>query len=237
MAGNHNVAAWLLFGTISLSTIFPPQASLAFALDPTKNLARIEVQPAEAIDRYQQGLTAAAAGNFNLAITNFDRAIQLDARYFQAYIERGNVKDTVGDLSGAIADYTTAISIDPKFAAAYYNRGTVSAKNGRHPEAISDFKRAIALDPRYAPAYMNLGNELDDLGDSAGALQNYDRAISIDPKYALAYLNRGIAHERAGNRTQAIADLQLAANLFKAAGNLERYNRALRMIDNLRDRV
>jgi tetratricopeptide (TPR) repeat protein len=237
MARNYNVAGWLLLGTMTISTIFQPQASLAYAIDAAESHARVEVQPTEAIDLYQQGLTAAAAGNLNLAIANFDRAIDIDARYFQAYIERGNVKDAMGDLSGAIADYTSAISIAPQVATAYYNRGTVSAKSNRHPDAIRDFQRAIALDPGYAPAYMNLGNELDDLGDSAGALRNYDRAISIDPKYALAYLNRGIAHERAGNRTQAIADLRLAANLFKAVGNIDRYNRALKMIGNLRSQV
>ncbi|NJR32307.1 MAG: hypothetical protein HC778_04985, partial [Chamaesiphon sp. CSU_1_12] len=47
---------------------------------------------------------------------------------------------------------------------------------------------------------------------------------------ALAYINRGIAYERAGQRTNAIADLQLAAKLFKASGDLKKYQTALEMI-------
>jgi tetratricopeptide (TPR) repeat protein len=77
---------------------------------------------------------------------------------------------------------------------------------------------------------MNRGNSYDDLGNSTAALADYDRAIAIKPNYALAYLNRGIAHERAGNRAKAIADLQLAAKLFKASGDLNKYQSALEMI-------
>jgi tetratricopeptide (TPR) repeat protein len=233
MARTLNVAGWLLCGTMALSTTFGLPAGLAATIDSTEGQAAIEVNAVTVSGRYQQGLAAVAAGNLTQAIASFDRAIALDPQYFPAYIERGNVKDGMGDFDGAAADYTIAISIDPRSAAAYYNRGTVMSKSGNHQAAVSDYNMAIGIDPQYAQAYMNRGNELDDLGNSAGAIDSYNRALQLKPNYALAYLNRGIAYGRAGNRDRAISDFQFAAKLFKAAGSLDRYERAVKLLQSM----
>ena len=75
------------------------------------------------------------------------------------------------------------------------------------------------------------------MDDVAGALTSYNRAIAIKPNYALAYLNRGIMYGRAGNRAQAIADLKQAAKLFQLIGQLDRYNRAIKMIKDIQSEV
>lgn len=231
MGVNLQIRTWLV--GVTMAMVLQPHLTNAYVPDPTQLLPRVNIAPVNAFNRYQQGLKAAATGDLLQAIANFDRAIKLDPRYFQAYIERGNVKDALQDLPGAIADFTTAIGIDPKSAPAYYNRATVMSRSGRRQAAIVDYNKAIEINPKYAQAYLNRGNELDDLGDLQGALQSYNAAIAIRPNYALAFLNRGIAYGRAGNRSKAIADLQHAANLFKSVGNLDRYNRVLKMIADL----
>jgi tetratricopeptide (TPR) repeat protein len=237
MALNLNVAAWFLVGTIAIPTVFLPQITVAAQPDSTQSQAKTNLNSIDAIGHYQQGLKYASLGELQDAIGKFDRAIAINPQYFQAYIERGNVKDAIHDYPGAIADYTMAISIDAKVAPAYYNRGTVLSQSGKHEAAIVDYKKAIALDPQYAQAHLNLANELDDLDDTAGALTNYNRAIAIKPNYALAYLNRGIMHGRAGNRAQAIADLGQAAKLFQSIGQIDRYNRAIKMIKDIQSEV
>ncbi len=237
MTQNLKVAAWLLVGTMAISTVFSSQVSLAAQSDATQNQAKTNLNSIDAIGHYQQGLKSASLGELQEAIGKFDRAIAINPQYFQAYIERGNVKDAIHDYPGAIADYTSAISIDPQAAPAYYNRGTVLSQSGKHEAAIVDYKKAIAIDPQYPQAHLNLANELDDLNDVAGALTNYDRAIALKPNYALAYLNRGIMHERAGNRTQAVTDLRQAAKLFQSIGQIDRYNRAIKMIKDIQSEV
>jgi tetratricopeptide (TPR) repeat protein len=237
MTQNLNVAAWLLVGTMAISTVFSSQVSLAAQPEATQNQAKTNLNSIDAIGHYQQGLKSASMGEMKDAIGRFDRAIAINPQYFQAYIERGNVKDAIHDYPGAIADYTSAISIDPKAAPAYYNRGTVLSQSGKHEAAIVDYKKAIAINPQYPQAHLNLANELDDLNDVAGALSNYDRAIALKPNYALAYLNRGIMHERAGNRAQAVTDLRQAAKLFQSIGQIDRYNRAIKMIKDIQSEV
>jgi tetratricopeptide (TPR) repeat protein len=237
MTQKLNVAAWLLVGTMAISPVLLPQISWAAQPDATQSQSKTSLNAIDAIGHYQQGLKYASLGEMQDAIGRFDRAIAINPRYFQAYIERGNVKDAIHDYPGAIADYTMAISIDAKAAPAYYNRGTVLSQSGKHEAAIVDYKKAIAIDPQYAQAHLNLANELDDLDDTAGALTNYNRAIAIKPNYALAYLNRGIMHGRAGNRAQAVTDLRQAAKLFQAVGQIDRYNRAIKMIKDIQSEV
>jgi tetratricopeptide (TPR) repeat protein len=237
MTQNLNVAAWLLVGTMAISTVFLPKVAVAAQPDATQSQAKTNLNSIDAIGHYQQALKFASSGDMMSAIGRLDQAIAINPQYFQAYIERGNVKDAIHDYPGAIADYTSAISIDPKAAPAYYNRGTVLSQSGKHEAAIVDYKRAIAINPQYAQAYLNLANELDDLNDVAGALANYDRAIMLKPNYALAYLNRGIMYERAGNRVQAITDLRQAARLFQLIGQIDRYHRAIKMIKDIQSEV
>ena len=53
------------------------------------------------------------------AITDYNRAIQINPQYAQAYYNRGNAKSALGDKAGAIIDYNQAIQINPQDALAY----------------------------------------------------------------------------------------------------------------------
>jgi tetratricopeptide (TPR) repeat protein len=234
MTNKMNVAACLVVGMMTISTVVAPSASQARTIEMSQAQAKIST---EAVGHFQAGLMAASTGDLANALGKFDRAIAINPQYFQAYIERGNVKDSIRDFAGAVIDYTTAISLNAKSAPAYYNRGTVLSQSGKHSEAILDYRRAISIDPRYAQAHLNLANELDDLGDKSAALANYDRAISLKPNYALAYLNRGIMHERAGNRPKAIADLNKAVKIFQSLGQIDRAKRALQLIKDIQSEV
>ena len=71
------------------------------------------------------------------AIQDYDKAIEINPKYAEAYFNRGSAYLEQGDPIVAIQDYDMAIALDPKFAAAYVNRGY--ARNaqgdfpGRHP--------------------------------------------------------------------------------------------------------
>ena len=58
------------------------------------------------------------SAKFNLkdyqgAIEDYDKAIELDPNYAKAYNNRGAAKGNLGDNQGAIKDYDKAIEIDP----------------------------------------------------------------------------------------------------------------------------
>ena len=65
------------------------------------------------------------------------------------------------------------------------------------------------------------------------AIDSYSEAIRQDKDYAQAYYYRGIAYGDLQDKSLAIQDLQIAAELFRFEGNYEAYSIATNRINNL----
>jgi tetratricopeptide (TPR) repeat protein len=74
--------------------------------------------------------------NYAHAITDFDRAIELDPQYHVAYYYRGLAYCNQGDYDRAIADFDKAVELDPQDAEAYAERGFAYAQQGENVLAI-----------------------------------------------------------------------------------------------------
>jgi tetratricopeptide (TPR) repeat protein len=48
------------------------------------------------------------------AMEDFDRAIELNSGYIDAYFRRAIVKEHLGDYTGALADFDRVLEIDPE---------------------------------------------------------------------------------------------------------------------------
>ena len=86
------------------------------------------------------------------AIADYDRAIEINPRFAEAYSNRGNARLDGRDLDGSIADYDLAIKIDPVFAKAYGNRGLARLFQGDMAAAEKDFAQCLKLDPKLKPS-------------------------------------------------------------------------------------
>src|SRR5215470_19403299 len=95
-----------IFVTLSLSVVFSAG-----------------ITQTSAVDYFNRGVVEKADGDFDGAIADYTRAIELDPKYAAAYSDRGNAKQAKGDLDGAIADCDHAIELDSKDATARKNRG------------------------------------------------------------------------------------------------------------------
>lgn len=102
----------------------------------------------QAIVHYNRGWAKSRSGCNRAAITEYNRAITIDARLVDAYINRANAKAKLEQYHLAITDYDRAIALDPQDAYAYYNRGSAKYRFGQQSAAMDDFERATALDPR-----------------------------------------------------------------------------------------
>ncbi|GHV79053.1 hypothetical protein AGMMS49944_08440 [Spirochaetia bacterium] len=95
-------------------------------------------------------------GEYEKAIEDYTRAINIDPNLAYAYCNRGNAYGENGDYEKAIADYTRAINIDPEYTLAYINRGEVYTHQGEYDSAIDDYIQALRLDPNDANAKQGL---------------------------------------------------------------------------------
>jgi Flp pilus assembly protein TadD len=105
-------------------------------------------------------------GDYDGAVRDCTKAVELKPDYAEAYCNRGNTLDRAGSYEQAIQDCTRAIQIQPKYAQAYGNRGIALAHLGRVNDAIRDFSSALERDPRLAIIYSNRGLCYTQLGDS-----------------------------------------------------------------------
>src|SRR5690606_20223713 len=117
--------------------------------------AVIERSPGDAEAYNMRGTALGRGGKYREALKDFDRAIQLNPRFYQAYANRALIWRSLNDYNRALADYEAALRINPSYDAAYIGRGSVLRLMGRTDEAFRDFERAIQLDTTDARAYHN----------------------------------------------------------------------------------
>jgi len=148
----------------------------------------------------------AEQGNIQQAISDFNKAIQIDPNYADAYYNRGNAYLDQGNIQPAIFNYDRAIEINPNYAKAYNRRGNAYLTQGNIQSAIFNYDRALEINPDYIDAYVRRGTIYSQRGNFIQAISDFSRAIQIKPNLVEAYNNRGIAYSLQGNFIQAIFD-------------------------------
>ena len=197
----------LPFPTLAATTALQPVRP---ALTPT---VMISGPRATAVGLFEKAKALYDQGQYDLAISTLNSAIQSDPGYVDAYYYRGQAQRKKSNLDQAIADYSKAIELNPKHFNAYLMRGWTQTTKKDYNSAIADFGKAIELDPKNYDAYdfrgyaYYLNRNLDQ------AIADYDKAIGLDPKKAVAYFDRGLAENAKGNLDQAIADYNKAIEL------------------------
>jgi TonB family protein len=91
-------------------------------------------------------------GEYDTAITDYNRAIELNPKEAAVYFSRGLAHFNKQSYTPAIADFDKVIELDPKEAMAYFKRGNALEKTGNFERALTDYQKAVELDPDNEPA-------------------------------------------------------------------------------------
>ena len=152
-------------------------------------------------------------GKYAEAIADCTEAIRLNAKFGNAYVDRGNAYRLQANYPNAIADYTQAIRLNPKNAIALNNRGFTYTKQGNFEAALADLTEAIRLSPKLVVAYTNRGMTYNDKGEYEKAIADFTEAIRLEPGRGTTHFNRGNAYFNQGAVEKAIADYNVALQL------------------------
>lgn len=150
-----------------------------------------------------RGMFLQSAGRVQDAMADFDRAIQLDAKFIPAHINRGYALIESGNFAGAEAALSHALALDADVAGAYSLRGTARLNQRKTAEAIADYKQVLTMASDNAMSYADLGFAQFYSGDFAGAASSFKQATKLnkDLRFLLAW--RLASEIRAGNIDQA----------------------------------
>jgi tetratricopeptide (TPR) repeat protein len=167
----------------------------------------------EAVMNFFKGIAYSKNKNWTKSITEFNKAIELNPRFSEAYCNRAIAYRPKGEHDKSLFDFKRAIEIRPKYARPYNSRGLTYMSKREYDKAISDYNKAIEISSRFAKAYMNRGNTYYLKGQYDKAISDFTKSIEINEKLARAYNLRGFAYIEKGQWNQAISDHTKAIEL------------------------
>jgi tetratricopeptide (TPR) repeat protein len=162
---------------------------------------------------FYTGLLFFLSNDYHKALSYFERVIEKNPSYADAYFYIGSCKSKLGNYTEAIEAYKQAIRIKPDYADAYCDLGVVYGELGRYTEAIEAYKQAIRVNPDFAEAYYNLGVVYGELGRYTEAIEAYKQAIRMKPDFADAYYNLGVVYGKLGRYTEEIESYKQAIRI------------------------
>ena len=123
----------------------------------------------EAIAKFQQTIPNAKAfnsigtchycmGNKEEAIHQYNKAIQLNPNYTEAYFNKGICLSNLNKKEDAILMYNKAIELNNNYVDAYFQRGYCLFSLDRFEEAMNEMNKVIELDNNYPQAYFERGS-------------------------------------------------------------------------------
>ncbi len=206
------------------------QIRIAVTPEERARLARPRTVEPEAQELYLQGMQALDTGNPRSGIGCFQKAIDKDPNYAQAYAALANSYGWMGEAgwmpySDAFpkekAAAIKAIALDEalpeghvQLAHAAMNLDWDWATEGK------EFKRALELNPNSAPVRWAYSNYLERMGRLREAVSELQLALQLDPISSRAFMTSAFGYYFARQYDQALLQMQLASALHHEPAEL-----------------
>jgi tetratricopeptide (TPR) repeat protein len=128
---------------------------------------------------YQRGVRMVQLSKLNLALEDFDKAIELKVDFQDAYFSRADLKSNLNDLDGAIEDISLAIITNPNVSKNYYRRSQYKKTKNDISEALIDISKAIDLEPNIKLYYFIRSTIFHELGNIQSAINDRKKMDSF----------------------------------------------------------
>ena len=162
---------------------------------------------------YNLGLTQAYLGEFNEAITNYDKLISKFPGNDNLYIQKAMAHMQLKNYKEAFENFGNSILLNPN-SNAFYTRGLALLSINYYKEAQADFYKAIELDKNNLPCYFYIGATHLFLGEFVPAITAFTESIKIDALDFDAYLGLAMAQFKANDKAQAKINFQKAKSII-----------------------
>jgi len=169
------------------------------------------------------GAEAQGGGNYQAAMSFYQRAVYADPQYATAYNDLGITAEALGNILAAEEAYKVAIMVDPGYLGAYYNLASLYQGQRMFEEAATYWEKRIDLgdpnDPwteraseRLNDVYYALGKDIDVVQENKAV----DLALDISDQKELmrsdnleaakVYMGRAKGHYQRDELAEAFRD-------------------------------
>jgi len=132
-------------------------------------------------------------GKYDQAVTEFQRALQVDPTSDDAYRGLAFAYEHLGKTAEAEQTYRRAVAVRPQYWAGYNWLGTFFFRQGRFQEAATMFQQVTEFAPDSFRGYQNLGGAYTALGRFDLAVPTLERSVQLRPS-AAAHSNLGTVY-------------------------------------------
>lgn len=140
-----------------------------------------ETQPDSAMGLYAVGLMFLQKQDYQEALPYFEKAVEQNLTYTEAYRRIGYCQVNLGRYFEAIEAYRQAIRTRPEDAATYRELAGAFSRFGRLSEALAAYKQALRIDRNDAQAHYGLGVVYGKFGKFARAIAAFQESIHLNP--------------------------------------------------------
>lgn len=175
-------------------------------LDDSQNPYESLPEPKSAEEWAVRGDLLLANRNYLEAVDAYDHCLELDPKFYLAYVKRGSANNRLLRYKNASSDYSIAIELKPKEISNYYSRAEVARNLRQFSQMVADYTQIIALNPKEVQAYLYRGNYYLQNRQLDLAIDDYTKVIENAPQDVEGYLKRGDSYFAMKRYAEAIKD-------------------------------
>ncbi len=170
----QHLAAYMLTAEVAAKSKSPDDAVAAYT-------RVVNTFPTNPLVYNNRGMYLQSLGRTQEALADFDKAIQLDAKFLPSYINRGFTLQEAGNPEAAEAALNQALELDPKLVGALGLRATARLDQHKVQGALEDYRQVVQMTGQNPMAYADLGFAQCFTRDYQGALSSFRTALKLDP--------------------------------------------------------
>lgn len=178
-----------------------------------------------------------ALGDWEFAISEYSRAIELDAEQAEFYLCRAQCFLETEAWSRTEQDCTKGMTLQPELTDFYNMRGFAYYSLKEYERARQDVQACIALQPQVASGYYNLGRIEYAAGNPDEALAYLEQALQRNAMHALSYLYQAYIHYDNFNTDACVESIARWALYSDVHATPEAKRRAIETIDEFDEDV
>ncbi len=169
-----------------------------------------QINPGPPVKISQQVYAVGKDGLVDKELQELKKAIEVNPKNDEAYVELGGFYCDIGKLSEAEATLRKALRINPKNDEAYVELGCYYHDMRKLPEAEATLRKALRINPKNDEAYVELGCYYYDIGKLSEVEAAFRKAIEVNPKNDEAYVELGRFYHDIGKLSEVEAAFRKA---------------------------
>lgn len=174
---------------------------------------------AKAVQFFRDGLSFLSKDDCEKALPYFEKAVESDSNYAEAWAQSGFCNEKLGRHAEALEASKRAVSLRPS-AESWFNIGLASFYLKQYKEAENGYRQSIKLDPyNAADAHYALGLVYRDWGKPDDEIQAYKQAIRLRPDYTVAFERLGSRYLKSKKYNEAVEVFRQLATLKPGDAN------------------